>query len=61
MTDICDAADLLETARESLLGHVLPGLSGEQRYMALMVANALAIAAREAAFGDEADRREVER
>jgi Domain of unknown function (DUF6285) len=61
LTDICDAAELLGTARQALLGEVLPALSGEQRYTALMVANAMAIAAREAALGDEADMREVER
>ena len=47
MTDISDATDLIETAREALLRELIPALSGERRYLALMIANAMAIAARE--------------
>lgn len=46
-------ADLLQAAREALLGEVVPGLTGQQRYAALMVANALKMVERElAAAGD---------
>jgi hypothetical protein len=41
-----DGAALLEIARRTLLDDVLPGLAGDARFKALMVANALAIAAR---------------
>ncbi|MBO9549407.1 DUF6285 domain-containing protein [Pseudomonas sp.] len=41
------AHELLEIARQTLLEQVLPALSGELRYPALMIANAMAIAARE--------------
>ena len=47
MRDISDAADLMTTAREALLRDLLPALSGERRYAALMIANGMAIAARE--------------
>ena len=36
MRDISDAADLMTTAREALLRDLLPALSGERRYAALM-------------------------
>ena len=39
--------ELLEIARLTLLEQVLPALAGELRYPALMIANAMAIAARE--------------
>jgi hypothetical protein len=42
-------ADLLQAAREALLGEVVPGLTGQQRYAALMVANALKMVERELA------------
>ena len=42
------AADLLDTARDLLLADLLPKLPEAQRFAARMVANALAIAAREA-------------
>lgn len=42
-------ADLLQAAREALIGEVLPGLGGPQRYAALMVANALKMVERELA------------
>ena len=47
MKDIADAADLLLTARDLLLRELLPALSKEHRYAAWMVANVMAIAARE--------------
>jgi hypothetical protein len=61
MSDIADAAELLETARETLLGALLPELGRDRRYDALMIANVLATAAREfrlgaAACSDEARR-----
>lgn len=43
------AADLLDIARATILSEVVPALPEAQRYAALMVANALAIAARELA------------
>jgi len=47
-TEEPDGADLLQTAREVLVADVLPHLAAEQRYPALMVANAMAIAGRAA-------------
>ena len=44
--------ELLAIARETLLKDVLPGASGETRYTLLMIANAMAIAAREADAGE---------
>ncbi len=41
-------ADLLETARRLLLDEIASGLDGAARYKALMIANAMAIAARAA-------------
>lgn len=43
-----DAADLLNTAREALLGKLLPALPAHLHYEARMIANAMAIAARAA-------------
>ena len=45
--DLPDALALVAEARHTLLEHVLPALSGDARIKALMVANALGIAARE--------------
>jgi uncharacterized protein DUF6285 len=59
--DVPDAADLLATARDTLVDELLPALPGERRYTALMIANAMAIAARELALGAQATRREIER
>lgn len=56
--DIPDAADLLAIARETLLDELVPALPKERRYAALMVANALAIAAREHRLGADARRDE---
>ncbi len=43
------AADLLAIARTTLLADILPQLAGDARFKALMIANAIAIAARETA------------
>lgn len=61
MKDISDATDLIATAREALLNELLPTLAKEQRYVGLMIANAMAIALRESrssadAIGAETDR-----
>lgn len=55
-----NGADLLDVARRALLDEIAPALSGRQRYVALMVANAIGIAQREIAEGD-ASRRAWER
>ena len=44
-----EAADLLATARDVLLAELLPALPPEKAFAARMVANAMAIASREAA------------
>jgi hypothetical protein len=49
------AADLLAIARSTLLDEVIPTLEGDARFKALMVANAIAIAARVVEIGDIAD------
>lgn len=54
MRDKPTAAELLAIARETLLGELLPQSEDAQRYDALMVAAAMAIAAREAEAGDRA-------
>lgn len=46
------ASELLKVARETLLNELLPRLSSEQKYPALMVANTMAIAAREIESGN---------
>ena len=51
MTDVSDAADLTETARELLLRELLPALPADLRYPAHMIANAMAIAVREQRLG----------
>jgi Domain of unknown function (DUF6285) len=52
MPDRPDVPALLEEARRTLLETLLPLLPPDRRYDGLMVANAMAIAAREAAQGD---------
>lgn len=47
MQDKPFGAALLEAARQALAQEVVPHLQGRQRYVALMVANAVGIAARE--------------
>jgi arginine/ornithine N-succinyltransferase beta subunit len=61
MRDISDADDLLATAREALLAEVLPALPKEARYVALMIANVMAIAAREHRLGLAAMQNEAAR
>jgi hypothetical protein len=61
MTDIPDASNLLVTAREVLLADIAPGLPKELRHAALMIANAMAIAAREHRDGADALRGETAR
>lgn len=52
MRDKPDAAELLETARNVLVEDLMPDLPREKRYTALMVAAAMAAAAREVEAGD---------
>ncbi len=47
LPDHPSGAALLDVARHALLDEVAPALSGRQRYVTLMVANAIGIAARE--------------
>lgn len=54
MRDKPSAAELLAIARQTLLGELLPHAPEAQRYNTLMVAAAMAIAAREAEAGDGA-------
>ena len=61
MNSISDAADLMATAREALLNEVLPSLPKDRRYAGLMIANVMAMAAREHARGGAAMRDEAER
>jgi len=48
-----DARELLVIARQTLLHDLLPALPDELRYQTLMVANAMAIAARECEAGTQ--------
>ena len=52
MQDEPSGAALLDAARRALMEEVVPGLTGRPRYVALMVANAIGIAAREIAQAD---------
>ena len=52
MADRPDGAELLEIAREVLRGELLADLPKERRFVGLMVANAMGIAAREIRAGD---------
>lgn len=56
-----NAHQLLEIARATLLEQLLPALPGELRYPALMIANAMAIAARESRLGAQAEDQEQAR
>ena len=47
-----EGPNLLATARDALLTEILPKLSGTDAFTARMIANAMAIAAREAAQND---------
>ncbi|TEH32725.1 acyl-CoA dehydrogenase [Pseudomonas aeruginosa] len=53
-----DVHELLDIARSTLLEQLLPALPGELRYPALMIANAMAIAARESRLGALAEDQE---
>lgn len=55
-----DASELLAIARQTLLDELLPQLPGNLRYQALMVANAMAIAGRECAQGEQAQAAETQ-
>ena len=59
MAERDDAADLLEEARRTLLETLLPLLPADRRYDGLMIANAMAIAARQARLGNDLLRAEV--
>ena len=61
MNDRPDATELLEIARRTLLYEILPRLPEDLRYSALMIANAIAIAAREHAAGAAAAEAEFAR
>jgi hypothetical protein len=52
MNNLPHGVDLLAIARETLLLELRPLLAENARYTAAMIANAMAIAAREAAAGD---------
>ncbi|MBF8740980.1 4-hydroxypentanoyl-CoA kinase subunit LvaB [Pseudomonas guariconensis] len=56
-----NAHQLLEIARATFLEQLLPALPGELRYPALMIANAMAIAARESRLGAQAEDQEQAR
>jgi len=60
MTERPEAAALLDEARRSLLEVLLPLLPADRRYDGLMIANAMAIASREARRGDDPLRRSVQ-
>lgn len=51
MRDDPDTADLLELAHEAISRHVLPGLSGNARFQALMALKAIGIALRQVETG----------
>ncbi|MCJ2125888.1 DUF6285 domain-containing protein [Methylobacterium sp. J-077] len=52
MQDEPSGAALLDAARRALTEEVVPGLTGRPRYVALMVTNAIGIAAREIVQAD---------
>lgn len=60
MSHLDATADLLEVARTTLRTAVLPHVAADGRYEAAMVANALAIAARELELGPKARAEERE-
>ena len=55
--DGLDGAELLRIARATLSGAIAPHVPGERRYELLMADNAMGIAERELAAGDEPARR----
>lgn len=52
-------SQLLETARQVLREELIPSLPADKRHAALMIANAMAIAARQMKNGDSAERCEL--
>lgn len=52
MRNLPPGPELLKIARETLLKDVLPGANADAKYALLMIANAMAIAAREAEAGE---------
>lgn len=50
-----DTRDLLTEARQVLLDSLVPGLAGEQKYQALMIANAMGMAIREIAQREQGE------
>ena len=61
MQDRPSAAELLRIARQTLADELLPVVPEERKLDGLIVANVMAIAAREAAFGDAPLRAELAR
>ena len=61
MRDRPSAAELLRIARQTLADELLPALPEERKLDALIIASVIAIAAREAAFGDAPLRAELAR
>jgi hypothetical protein len=61
MQDCPSSAQLLEAACEAFTGALLPEFSGEKRYLALMVANALAIVSRDLRTSTQSLTKERER
>ena len=59
MTERPRADELLNEARRNLLDVLLPLLPADRRYDGLMVANAMAIASREASLGQDLMRQDV--
>jgi uncharacterized protein DUF6285 len=59
MTDRPNGAELLKAAREALIRELVSDLPEGRRYLALMIANAIAIATRELELGDGATRAEL--
>ncbi len=53
MSEREEMAALLGTARDELRQRLMPGLAGEDRYLAAMIANCMAIAARMLERGEE--------
>ena len=51
--------ELLDTARDVLREELIPALPAAQRHNALMIANAMAIAARQLRAGDEPEQEEL--
>lgn len=59
MSEHPTGAELLKAAREALARDLLPELPEDRRYLALMIANVMAIAAREMDRGDGVARAEL--